>query len=172
MRSLEDLRSGSSESLGELYDAYAGMVYRVAYRLTGSLDEADDILQDVFVGLPAALRSYEGRGTLDAWLRRVAVRTSLMRLRAQRRRAETSLDATAERPPARTLTEGALAARVTLEQAIASLPDPLRVVFVLKDVEGFGHHEIGEMLGITARTSETRLHRARKRLRVWLEPSR
>src|ERR1043165_8907600 len=80
-------RSGSADALGTLFARHAGLVYRVALRLTASDADAQDIVQDVFVGLPEALRGYEEHGSFEAWLKRVAVRCALMRMRAAERRA-------------------------------------------------------------------------------------
>ena len=93
-----------------------------------------------------------------------------MHLRSQRRRREVTLTAlqglaVGSRPdPA--------VDRVSLERAIARLPDPLRAVYVLREVEGFSYEEVGEMLGIKRNAAEVRLHRARHRLRVLLGEDR
>ena len=157
-------QSGNLEALTELYTAYADSVYRVAMRLTSSSGDAEDVVQDVFVGLPEALRKYEHRGDLGAWIRRVAARTALMKLRWQRRKAEVSLDAAELAAPARSET-----ARLTLETALARLPVSLRAVFVLREIEGYSHAEIGGILGIGVGASKVRLHRARRSLRDFLE---
>jgi RNA polymerase sigma factor (sigma-70 family) len=70
-----------AEYLRELYGRYAGDLYRIAYRLTGSRADAEDVVQDVFLGLPAALRGYEEHGKLDGWIRKVTARVALSRLR-------------------------------------------------------------------------------------------
>lgn len=152
--------AGSAEALAALYDRYAAGVHRLAHSLLGSAAEADDVVQDVFVGLPRALRSYAGRGPLEAWIRRVAARTVLMRLRARRRRREDAFGP-ADAPPARCESP---VDRVALERALASLPHGLRVVFVLKVVEGYSHDEVAELVGITPEASKVRLSRARKSL--------
>ena len=89
---LDAVRGGSLDALGEVYGRYAGVVYGLALQMTGSCDEAEDVLQDVFVGLSRALRSYEERGRFESWLRRVTARTALMRLRAMRRKREAPLE--------------------------------------------------------------------------------
>jgi RNA polymerase sigma-70 factor (ECF subfamily) len=70
---------GSTSALAALFELHGALVHRVAYRLTLSADEAEDIVQDVFVGLPEALAAYGGRGAVDAWLRKVTVRMALIR---------------------------------------------------------------------------------------------
>ncbi|HET7462346.1 MAG TPA: RNA polymerase sigma factor [Longimicrobium sp.] len=162
---LERTSAGDADALAELYRAHGAAVHAVAYRLTASAADADDVLQDVFVGLPEALRLYDGRGSLEGWLRRVAARTALMRMRRSTRRGEVALDdhPTPAAPPADA------AARVDIERALAALAPGLRAVFVLREVEGYSHAEIGELMGLRAGTSQVRLHRARQRLREILK---
>ena len=150
-------RAGSTDALGELFRLYADAVLTVAYRITGSRADAEDVLQDVFVGLGRALRAYDERGRFDAWLRKVAVRTALMRLRGARRKRELPLDARQEAPAGE---EARQLSRLELERALARLPEGLRIVFMLKEVEGYGHAEIAELLDITPGASMTRLSRA------------
>lgn len=155
------LRRGEPDALRDAYARHASDVHRIALRLTGSAADADDVLQDVFVGLPEALRAYEVRVSFGGWLRRVAARTALMRLRRRDRRREEPL--AVEREPASRA--GDEVDRVALERAIASLPDSLRAVFVLKEIEGYAHSDIAGMLGIGIGASEVRLHRAKQQLR-------
>ncbi len=152
------LRSGDESALGPLYERYAAVVYGAAHRITGSQADAEDVLQDVFVGLPEALRRYDERGRLASWLRGVAVRTALMKLRSRRRLREETLDsveAIASAANAPSITD-----RITARLAIKALPDSLRVVFILKEVEGYSHAEIAEMLGVSSGASAARLLRA------------
>src|SRR6185312_14939802 len=94
----QQARAGSTGALGDLYRLYGLALFRVAYRLLGTREDAEDVLHDVFVGLPEALEHYEERGRLDAWLRRITVRVALMRLRSQGRRREGSLSTAAHVP--------------------------------------------------------------------------
>lgn len=135
--------------------------------MTGQVDDAEDVLQDVFLGLPEALRSYAARGSFAAWLYRVAARTALMRLRATCRRRETRLFESRAAPSGAGVVE-----RLTIEAALSSLPESLRIVFVLREIEGYSHAEIGAMLGIREGASKVRLHRARRALRGFLASSR
>src|SRR6266487_1253667 len=92
------VRNGDPAALGLLYDAFGAGLFRLAYRLTGTREDAEDVVHDVFVGLPEALTRYEERGRLGAWLRRVTARVALMRLRGQARRRETGFEDVAELP--------------------------------------------------------------------------
>jgi RNA polymerase sigma factor (sigma-70 family) len=155
---LDAVRAGSAEALGTLYRRHADMVFGVAVRMLASHADAEDVLQDIFVGLPEALQSYEDRGRFAHWLKRVAARAALMRLRARERRREEPIEML-ELPPA---PEGAsgIVERIAAQRAIAALPDALRTVFLLKEVDGYSHHEIGALLGISSSASAVRLSRA------------
>ena len=154
------VRAGSSTALATLYTRHGRMVYAVARRFLGETD-AEDVMQDVFVGLPEALEGYRERGTFPAWLRRVAVRASLMALRRRSRSAVLARNATGWPVATGRSTEDRLAAR----EAIDRLPDSLRAVFVLREVEGYSHAEIAAQLGITRTASMIRHHRAWTQLR-------
>lgn len=171
---LDAARSGSRDALAELYRRYADGVVTLAFRMTGSRDDAEDVLQDVFVGLGRALASYRHEGRFESWLRRVTARTALMRLRAGRRRRETSLVAEAESGAAASPEPAGAAAsrvidRLEMRRVLERLPQSLRAVFLLKEVEGYSHDEIGELLDISAAASATRLSRAWSLLRRELE---
>ena len=159
---LARLRAGDGAALGELYSRTGGALASLARRLTGSREDAEDVLHDVFLGLPEALQHYQERGQLEAWLRRVTARVALMRIRSARRRREVDVPLDIE---SRTVSEDSVA----LEHAVDELPDSLRFVVVLKLIEGYSHTEIGELLGISPRASEQRLYRAIQLLRARLD---
>lgn len=163
----EQARAGSSGALGGLYRLFGPALFRLAYRLTGSKEDAEDVVHDVFVGLPEALERYEERGRLDAWLRRLTARVALMRLRSSRRRSEIRLENEDLGARGAPRDEG-----VALQAAVDTLPAPLRSVLVLKEIEGYSHSEIAEMLNISVITSRVRLVRARSRLRRMLGGTR
>ena len=163
-------RTGDREALSELFRVYGQQMYDVAYRITGRSDDADDVVQDVFVGLPEALRSFRATGTLGGWLRTLTLRAALLRLRHEKRRRNWHWDAARE-TPLRERPEP-LDERRALRWALARMPDDWRVVFVLKEVEGYSHREVAEALGITAGASAIRLHRARRFLREQLDGKR
>jgi RNA polymerase sigma-70 factor (ECF subfamily) len=154
---------GDPDALAGLYSRYAKQLLGIAYRLLQHREEAEDVVHDVFVGLPEALRRYEERGSLGAWLRTITARVALMRLREQSARSLVELDE--KRLPAGTRTPDT---SLTIEQALRALSPNLRAVLVLKEIEGFTHAEIAAMLDISVGASEVRLHRALKLLRTML----
>lgn len=158
---LDAVKGGSVDALGAVYRRHADEVFTTAYRITGSPDEAEDVMQDVFVGLPRALEAYREQGRFGGWLQRLATRTALMRLRSARRKREAPL-AEAARLSDDVAGPGK---RADAAAAVGRLPDSLRLVFVLKEIEGYSHDEIAALLGITAGASAARLSRAWSRLR-------
>jgi RNA polymerase sigma-70 factor (ECF subfamily) len=161
---IDRARRGDMDALAELFREHAAAAHRVAFYLTASADDAEDVVQDVFIGLPEALRGLSEAAAFAPWLRRIAARTALMRMRSEKRRRQSTVD-DAEALPAAATSD---ADRMSIESAIARLPSELREVFVLKEMEGYAHAEIAGMLGITAGNSEVRLFRARRRLRAIL----
>lgn len=155
-------RAGDAGALGTLYDLFAQRLYETAYRLLQSRDDAQDVVHDCFVGLPEALRRYEEQGKLEAWLRRIVVRMVLMRRRRQTSRRESSFDEQLVLSSSRT---DAAAELADVHRAIANLPESLRDVFVLNQIEGYAHDEIAQLLDISAGASRVRLTRALDALR-------
>jgi RNA polymerase sigma-70 factor (ECF subfamily) len=158
-------REGRAEALEAIYREHGDALMRLAYHLTGSRADAEDVLHDVFLGLPEALGRYQERGAFPAWLRRVTARVALTRVRVARRRREVPLEAAADLGLS---AHDVHTNRGDLERAIAKLPATLRAVFVLKEVEGLSHAEVAATLGIRVGTSEVRLHRALRKLRAEL----
>src|SRR6266496_321420 len=147
--SIEAARAGSPDALAVLYQDHGAALYRLAYRLTGTREDAEDVVHDVFVGLPEALTRYEERGRLGAWLRRVTARVALMRQRKARRRQEVGLDSAAGVASSAHGTSEDAALRAALD----ALPADQRAVVVLKEMEGYTHAEIATTLGISHVTS-------------------
>jgi len=164
---IAEARAGSPDALSALYLEHGAALFRLAYRLVGAREDAEDVVHDVFVGLPDALRRYEERGSFAAWLKRVTARVALMRLRSGKRRREVALDNAAGQVQPPTISGGD-----GLAAAVDTLPDHLRAVLVLKEIEGYAHAEIALLLGISEGASRVRLTRALERLRNELEDGR
>lgn len=158
-------RRGAPDALATLYHAFADQLFGTAYRILGNRADAEDVLQDVFLGLPEALARYQEEGRLGAWLRRLAARTALMRLR--RLRTEAAFGAGLAPPDAAPAPAGVVE-RLAVAEALDRMPETLRQVFLLKEIEGFTHAEVASLLGITAAASGVRLHRAWIHLRQQL----
>lgn len=176
---LAGLRRGDPDACTCFVKRFAPLVYARAFSLVGDADEAENVLQTTFIKACAALPEYTGAGSLRSWLYRIASNEGLMLLRQKRAQldldeigdlsSETSLSQLAPRwavDPARTVLDGEL--RREIMQAITTLPDALRVVIVLRDIEHLSTEETARQLGISPAAVKVRLHRARLRLRELL----
>jgi len=161
---VSQVAANSPDALAALYRLHGGALFRLARRLSVSVEDAEDVLHDLFVGLPEAIRKFDGRGSLEGWLKRVLVRLAFMRQRAQRRRREVAYD---DEMPASTDRYIPDESKTwDLQRVLAGLPDDLRAVLVLRQTEGYSHSDIAALLGISAGASRVRLSRAVKLLRA------
>ena len=151
-------RQGDPEAFEELYRAHAGRLYSLIFRMAGSVQEAEDLLQEVFLNAHRKLGSFRGDSTLGTWLYRMAVNQCLDFLRgrqAKMARTTGSLDEEgADEPAAMAPVVPTAVSRIDLERAIARLPEGCRAAFVLHDIEGFEHHEVASLLGVSIGSGE------------------
>jgi RNA polymerase sigma-70 factor (ECF subfamily) len=160
-------KRGDEMAMHALYRRYAPRVYAVVRRIAGDDATADDWAQEAWIKAFRALPGFRGDSAFSTWLHRVAVNSALQGRRKQSRRdaREAPLSPTL---PGRGPDPAAL--RVLLERALERLPEGMRQVLVLHDVEGFTHEEIGGMLGIAPGTSKSQLFKARVKMREMLRP--
>ena len=158
-------------------------LFRTAWSILKSRSDAEDAVQSAYLRAFAAIGEFEGRSSLSTWLTRIVINEALGRKRAARRRlaalgggSVTMLDDYREklmRGSMTSLPDGSLAReqiRRILEAAIGRLPDPFRLVFVLREIEGLSVEEAAEALAIAPATVKTRHFRARRRLQEELAP--
>jgi RNA polymerase sigma-70 factor (ECF subfamily) len=151
-----------------LYEAHVDRVYRLAYRLAGDDDLARDYTQETFIRAFERLREFRGEARFSTWLHAIALSVALNGLRQVKRlrRYEASLEDGQD--VAGTGREAEPDLKRRLAEAIDALPEGYRTVFVMHDVEGYTHDEIGAALGVESGTSKAQLSRARAKLRVVL----
>jgi RNA polymerase sigma-70 factor (ECF subfamily) len=173
-RLLERLRAGDKAACAECVERHSPGVYRLALRLMRSAAEAEDVVQETFLSAFKAIDRFEGRAGLRTWLYRIAYNAALMRLR----RPEPDFvpvddpDGDGVLVPRQLFDWCCLPAedfdtaeaRQELEAAIHALPEKLRAVFVLRELEGLSTEAAAEALGLSPEAVKTRLHRAR----LWL----
>ena len=145
----------------KLYDKYKKAMYSLCYRITGDFESANDVLQDAFVKVFRGLPSFRAESTLGAWIKTIVVRTAYSYLRKEKIFLE-DLD-NLSKPPK--VDWGHYLDTEYLEQAILSLPEGYRMVFVLIEIEGYTHKEVAGMLGISEGTSKSQLFYSKKKLR-------
>jgi RNA polymerase sigma-70 factor (ECF subfamily) len=160
--------SGDAAAERELYDAHVDRIYRLAFRLTGDGDAARDITQDTFIRAFSRLGEFRGDSALGSWLHTIAFSVGMNAVRTARRREGRTarLDDGLLVPAAATRADPDL--RERLARAIDGLPAGYRAVFVMHDVEGYTHEQIGAALGIASGTSKAQLFHARAKLRAQL----
>jgi len=144
-------------------------VYALCLRLTGDAGAAEERTQDVFVRAWDKLRSFRGESLFSSWLHRLAVNVVMNERRTTIRREQRVTPVAAPEVLERGHGEPTIGLGIDLERAIAALPEGAREVFVLYDIEGYSHAEIGEMTGIAEGTSKAQLFRARHLLREKLD---
>jgi len=158
---------GDTQAFERLYRAHVGRVYSLACRLAGPSD-ADELTQDVFVRVWQKLGTFRSEARFGSWLYRLAVNVIYGQLRSQTAERKRRVDGEIPLDRARAKRDTP-EIRLDFDVAIEHLPEGARQVFVLHDVEGYKHREIADMVGITAGTSKSQLHRARMILREHLD---
>jgi RNA polymerase sigma-70 factor (ECF subfamily) len=163
---LHRVLAGDPAAERQLYDLHVDRVYRLAYRLAGGdADLAQDFTQESFLRAFDRLKEFQGKSAFSTWLHAITVSVSLNGLRKVKRHRQREAD----------LEEGAMVfsrtrvaepdLKTRLRNAIAALPERYQTVFLMYDVEGYTHEEIGNVLGMPVGTSKARLSRAREKLR-------
>jgi RNA polymerase sigma-70 factor, ECF subfamily len=174
--SLALLKAGDRAEFARLVDAYTTPIYRLGLKMLGDSADAEDVLQNTFLKALQHLPNFEGRSSLSTWLYRIAANEALMMLR--KRRPTVPVDENADEtddnftpaqftdwcclPEQEFLTDES---KRQLDLAIQRLPETLKVVFLLRDIEGLSIRETSEALGLSETAVKTRLLRARLHLR-------
>lgn len=165
-------QKGDAAAFEELYRQHAGRLYNLAFRMAGSAQEADDLLQEVFLHAHRKLGSFRGDSSLGTWLYRLGMNQCLDYLRGRQARADRAMDSFEDdgvaEPVAPAPAVPSAISRMDLERAIARLPPGCRAAFLLHDVEGFEHQEVARILGVSEGTSKSQVHKARMKLRAML----
>jgi RNA polymerase sigma-70 factor (ECF subfamily) len=161
--------AGDMPAFEELYARHNRRVFSLCLRMTGSVPEAEDLAQEVFIQLYRKIGSFRGESRFTTWLHRLTVNQVLMHFRRRGVKMEQTTD-DGETPVQ--IVKGTedpnrmpVVDRIALDAAVAQLPPGYRTVFVLHDVEGHEHEEIARMLGCSVGTSKSQLHKARMKLR-------
>ena len=177
---MEALRSGNREAFARMVDEHSPMIYRLAYRMLGEANEAEDILQETFLNAYRHIGSFEGRSSIKTWLYRIATNQALMRLR-KRNPTFVSVDEDWADPDGNQIPreledwcclpeEEFMSSEVKtqLQLATENLSPALNAVFTLRDLHGLSTQETARILNISESAVKTRLLRARLQLRELL----
>jgi RNA polymerase sigma-70 factor (ECF subfamily) len=178
--SLEKLIAGDRAEFARLVDTFSSSIYRLGLKMLGNPQDAEDVLQNTFMNALLHLSSFEGRSSVATWLYRIAANEALMLIR--KHRPEVSLEQGSQQEEAESLEDvkPSLVAdwsglpedellssegKKLLDAAIYDMTEPLRIVFVMRDLEGLSIKETADALNLTETNVKTRLVRARMYLR-------
>jgi RNA polymerase sigma-70 factor (ECF subfamily) len=171
-------QAGDAVAFEFLYRLHSRRVYALCLRMVNNPSDAEDLMQEAFLQLFRKIGTFRGESAFSTWLHRMTVNVVLMRLRKKSLPA-VSLEETTE-PDEETggprkdigapdLRLSGAVDRVNLERSIEKLPPGYRTVFVLHDVQGYEHNEIAGIMGCSVGNSKSQLHKARTRLRDFLQ---
>jgi len=162
---------GDAGAFEEIYERFKAPLFGLALRHTGDRAAAEDILQDTFIKVLTHLGDVQSESTFPAWVFRIAVNTCYSHLRGRRSRENrtVALSQVEGRREEAVYDAHETSLSGPLDEAIARLPEKLRLVFLLHDVQGFKHAEIGDMLGVSSGTSKSQLFKARLKVRKFLK---
>jgi RNA polymerase sigma-70 factor (ECF subfamily) len=169
-------QAGQAEAFEEIYHTYSRRIYGLCFRMTGNSSLAEDLTQEIFLQVFRKIHTFRAENAFSTWLYRLAVNVVLMRRRVKRLR-ETPLEnhpSDTDISPQREIGRldmhvAGVVDRVNLKRALTKLPRGYRRIFLLHDVFGYEHHEIAEALGCSVGNSKSQLHKARVRLRHFLQ---
>lgn len=183
-RFIRRLKRRDEAAFSELVEQHKTMVFALTYRMLGSVEDAEDVAQEVFVSVFKGLDAFREGSSLRTWIYRIALNHARNRLRARSRRAYGAHDSVDARPwlqeqrrgespvsvqgdPVRAAERQELAARI--QDGLESLSEQARTMIVLCDIEGRSYAEISAMLDVPEGTVKSRLYRARAALRRAME---
>lgn len=164
--------NGVMTSIGDLYERHNRRVYALCLRMTGNPAEAEDLTHEVFIQLLRRIGSFRGDSKFTTWLHRLTVNQVLMHFRRTKcRRKYLQVDSEIDMKFAKGQTSAGvpMLERIGLDAAVARLPSGCRSVFLLFDLEGYQHEEIANIFGCSVGNSKSQLHKARKKLRKFLQ---
>jgi RNA polymerase sigma-70 factor (ECF subfamily) len=181
---LAQVRNGNERACGDFVRCHGGPMIAVARRLLRCEEDVADAVQEAFLAAFRALPNFAGNSRIGTWLHRIVVNVCLMKLRAQKGKTMLSIDSllpafddTGHHAQPVASWDSSAADRLDTEELrslvrerINMLPEPYRVVLLLRDIEEFNTRETAERLNITEAAVKVRLHRARQALRTLLEP--
>jgi RNA polymerase sigma-70 factor (ECF subfamily) len=170
---IAQLQAGDQDAYETMFRTHVGAMNAVARRFLGDTDDAADAVQEAFVSAFKAMKTFNGEARLGTWLHRITVNSCLMKLRGRKRQSAVSLDSRFD-PADRMPSSDNITRDETINQvrkSIARLPYDYRTVIQLRDLDGLDTAEAAGRLGVSEVALKVRLHRARKALKVMLEPA-
>ncbi|MBV8780579.1 MAG: RNA polymerase sigma factor [Phycisphaerae bacterium] len=161
---LKRAANGNAAAFHELMDRHMARLFRLAVSLLGNSADADDVVQETFVGAFRGLSKFQGRSSVATWLTRICVTQVAVLRRSKKRKESQAIEV--QQMAART---GGGDAKIDIQAALAQLSPAHREVLVLREFERMSYDEIADAIGVAQGTVESRLYRARAELRNLLQ---
>lgn len=178
IKMVKSAQLGNVEAMSWLYDKYRRRIYNLCLRMLRDQADAEDLTQDVFVQLFRKIGTFRGESAFSTWLHRLAVNMVLMNIRSRNAKRYPIIPLESSNDEDDSLyeelgreDEGLRSSldRMTINDALESLPPGYRVVFLLHDVHGYEHQEIAEILSCSVGNCKSQLHKARLKMRRLIE---
>jgi len=173
---LEKAQEGDREAFRVLVDRYSHEMFRLAYRMTGNEQDAEDVVQETFLRAFRRIHRYDARARVSSWLYTIASNYAVDLLRRRKRWRTTEVEPTEQQAPLRSAAPGpeqaAFGGQIgeRVAQAMGDLSPRERIAFTLRHYEGLSINEIGRVMGIGTSATKNHIFRAVRKLRSRLQP--
>lgn len=177
---VKDLQAGKENAYEDMVIKYTDKVYALASRFVRNQEDAEEVLQDVFVTVYRKIKAFEGKSSFSSWLYRVTVNAALMKIRKKKQDRSVSIEEMSQ--SANKIIEFHVSEKEgadfrayrkellrEMETAVERLPEEYRPVFILRDIDGLSSSDVSQILSISIPAVKSRLHRSRLMLRKRLE---
>ena len=162
---IDRCKQGDQKAYYEIYQLYAKAMFNICYRIIGTQEVAEDVLQEAFVSAFQKIDSYQGKASFGAWLKKIVVNRAISHLRKQQLDMVELDDRMDLKDEGESDDIDLVLKMDMIREAIQKLPNGFRVVFSLYLLEGYDHKEISEILDISVSTSKSQYNRAKKKLK-------
>lgn len=166
---IEACKQGDRKAQAQLYHLYAKAMYNICLRMLGSVENAEDVLQNAFIDIFMKMDSFRFESSVGAWMKRIVINNCINALKKRQLFFSELNEQAAHVPDAPPSVSEEKWDVARIQAAIHQLPDGYRVVFSLYALEGYDHEEIGHILGVTEATSKSQYSRAKAKLRQILK---
>lgn len=160
---VEKSKSGDRNSQYQLYELYVDAMYNVSFRMVGTKEDAEDVVQDSFIEAFKKLDTFKYQSTFGSWLKRIVINKSINHLKVKRI-SLTPLENHVYHLQEEVVIQKEEIDLLKVKKGIETLPNGYKQIISLYLIEGYDHNEIGEILQISTSTSKSQYHRAKKKL--------
>lgn len=159
---------GDMQAFAQIYQRFGSACFQLALRILGQRQQAEDVVQEVFLKMIDTIRSYRGDAPFGAWLKRMTANACIDHLRRQRHVSDANADELLARTPSG---DAEVSGRIDVGSLLARLSPRARAIVTLHELEGYTHAELATLFGQSESYSKSILARALKQLNTWVSSS-